>query len=125
MAYYPKTMEQHISQEEIRRIIISDMVKKRSSIVPVIGEDTIVRFFYVSLVLFSLSFIALKWSTIKEGSKAMPRYTLLRNIGSSAYEASLLAPQTYVQEAMNLCFNNWFNKIDCGLNSRISYYGKM
>ena len=35
-------MEQHISQDEIRRIIISDMVKKRNSIVPVIGEDTIV-----------------------------------------------------------------------------------
>jgi len=35
-------MDQHISQEEIRRIIISDMVKKRNSIVPVIGEDTIV-----------------------------------------------------------------------------------
>ena len=35
-------MEQYISQEEIRRIIISDMVKKRSSIVPIIGEDTIV-----------------------------------------------------------------------------------
>ena len=42
MAYYPKTMEQHIPQEEVRRIIISDMVKKRGSIVPVIGEDTIV-----------------------------------------------------------------------------------
>lgn len=27
-------MDQHISQEEIRRIIISDMVKKRNSIVP-------------------------------------------------------------------------------------------
>jgi hypothetical protein len=35
-------MDQHISQDEIRRIIISDMVKKRNSIVPVIGEDTIV-----------------------------------------------------------------------------------
>ena len=35
-------MNQHISQEEVRRIIISDMVKKRNSIVPVIGEDTIV-----------------------------------------------------------------------------------
>ena len=35
-------MEQHISQEEVRKIIISDMVKKRNSIVPVIGEDTIV-----------------------------------------------------------------------------------
>lgn len=32
----------HTSQEEVRRIIISDMVKKRNSIVPVIGEDTIV-----------------------------------------------------------------------------------
>lgn len=37
-----KTKEQHISQDEIRQIIISDMVKKRNSIVPVIGEDTIV-----------------------------------------------------------------------------------
>lgn len=35
-------MEQYISQEETRQIIISDMVKKRNSIVPVIGEDTIV-----------------------------------------------------------------------------------
>ena len=35
-------MNQNISQEETRRIIISDMVKKRNSIVPVIGEDTIV-----------------------------------------------------------------------------------
>ena len=35
-------MEQHISQEEIRRIIISDMVKKRGTIVPIIGDDTIV-----------------------------------------------------------------------------------
>lgn len=35
-------MEQHTPQEEIRRIIISDMVKKRNSIVPVIGEDAIV-----------------------------------------------------------------------------------
>ena len=35
-------MEQHIPQEEVRRIIISDMVKKRNSIVPVIGEDMIV-----------------------------------------------------------------------------------
>ena len=31
-----------MSKEEVRRIIISDMVKKRNSIVPVIGEDTIV-----------------------------------------------------------------------------------
>lgn len=35
-------MEHHISQEEIRRIIISDMVKKRGTIVPIIGDDTIV-----------------------------------------------------------------------------------
>lgn len=32
----------HTSQEEVRRIIISDMVKKRGFIVPIIGEDTIV-----------------------------------------------------------------------------------
>ena len=35
-------MDQYTPKEEIRRIIISDMVKKRNSIVPVIGEDTIV-----------------------------------------------------------------------------------
>jgi hypothetical protein len=35
-------MEQHISQEETRRIIISDMVKKRGTIVPIVGDDTIV-----------------------------------------------------------------------------------
>lgn len=34
-------MNQHIPQEEIRHII-SDMVKKRNSIVPIIGEDTII-----------------------------------------------------------------------------------
>ena len=35
-------MEQHISQEETRKIIISDLVKKRGTIVPIIGDDTIV-----------------------------------------------------------------------------------
>lgn len=35
-------MVQSISQEEIRRNIISDMVRKRNPIVPVISEDTIV-----------------------------------------------------------------------------------
>ena len=33
---------EHISQEETRRIIINDMVNKRNSIVPVIGDDTVV-----------------------------------------------------------------------------------
>lgn len=35
-------MNLNISQEETRRIIISDMVKKRNSIVPIIGDDVIV-----------------------------------------------------------------------------------
>ena len=35
-------MNLNISQEETRRIIISDMVKKRSTIVPIIGDDVIV-----------------------------------------------------------------------------------
>lgn len=35
-------MKHNISQEEIRRIIINDMVKKRNTIVPVIGDDVIV-----------------------------------------------------------------------------------
>ena len=45
-------MDQHISQDEIRRIIISDMVKKRNSIIPVIGEDTIVYYFGVPFFFF-------------------------------------------------------------------------
>lgn len=35
-------MNQYISQEETRRIIINDMVKKRNSIVPIIGDDVLV-----------------------------------------------------------------------------------
>ena len=35
-------MTQNISQGETRKIITNDMVKKRNSIVPIIGEDTIV-----------------------------------------------------------------------------------
>lgn len=35
-------MNQDLSKEEIRRTIISDMVKKRSSIVPIIGDDVLV-----------------------------------------------------------------------------------
>ena len=35
-------MEQHRSQEEIRQIIINDLVKKRNTIVPIIGDDVFV-----------------------------------------------------------------------------------
>lgn len=35
-------MNPYISQEEVRQIIISDMVNKRGTIVPIIGDDTIV-----------------------------------------------------------------------------------
>ena len=35
-------MDQYLPQEKTRRIIINDIVKKRNSIVLVIGEDTIV-----------------------------------------------------------------------------------
>lgn len=34
-------MDQHISLEEALRLIISEMVKKRNSIVPIIGDDVI------------------------------------------------------------------------------------
>ena len=34
-------MNQYNSQEETRRIIISDIVKKRGAIVPIIGDDVI------------------------------------------------------------------------------------
>ncbi len=37
-----ENMTQNISQGETRKIIINDMVKKRNSIVPIIGEDSIV-----------------------------------------------------------------------------------
>ena len=35
-------MNQYISQEEIRKSIINDIVKKRGSIVPIIGDDVLV-----------------------------------------------------------------------------------
>ena len=65
-----------MSKEEVRRTIISDMVKKKNSIVPVIGEDTIVYSLCVPLVLLELPYGALKWirNTYEEGSKAMCRY---------------------------------------------------
>ncbi len=54
-------MNKHISQDEIRRIIISDMVKKRNSIVPVVGEDSIAFPFCAHLILVWLSRDNLKW----------------------------------------------------------------
>ena len=70
-------MNKYTSQEEVRRNIIKDMVKKRNSIVPVIGEDTIVFPF----ALLWLSYRTLKWirSAFKEGLKVMQRDTLLMN----------------------------------------------
>lgn len=136
-------MEQHIPQEEVRRIIISDMVKKRNifvkpnadmlacmltrekrrmksnSIVPVIGEDTIASFsFGVLSFLLWLSDWTLKWirSAFEEGSKNMWRYAPLSNKGSSHHEVYLLAPRTYVQEAMNIGYKmNTCNAIGCRL----------
>ena len=55
-------MEQYIPQEEIRYIIVIGTMKKRNSIVPVIGKDTIVykdegrlirRFLFKSLSYWS------------------------------------------------------------------------
>ena len=77
---YGNYMEQYISQDEIRRIIITDMVKKRGSIVPVIRVDTNVSYsFGVPLVLLWLSDEPLTWicSAFEEGSKFMWRYALL------------------------------------------------
>lgn len=34
-------MKKYITQEEIRKNIISNMVKKKNSIVPIIGDDMI------------------------------------------------------------------------------------
>ena len=45
----------------------------------------------------------LNWiiSVFEEGPMTMRKYVHFTNIGSSAHEASLLAPRTYVHEAMN------------------------
>lgn len=98
-----KSMEHHISQEETRRIIISDMVKKRHSIVPIIGEDTC--FFGVPLVFLGLFYRVLKWicRTLHEGSKVTRRYMLIMNRSSLAHEAGFVVPRTYVREAVNVC----------------------
>ena len=121
------TKEQHISQDETRRIIISDMVKKRNSIVPessltsmmvpgYCGLSLLPQFpFGVPLVLLELSYRSLNWirSAFEEGSKVMWRYTPLTNICALANETGLVAPRarfcrfalqrTYVHETMNLC----------------------
>ncbi len=67
------------SQDEIRRIIISNMVKKRNSIVPVIGKDT--YSFDVPLVVPLFSCRTLKWTRYasEESSKVMHEYTLTNN----------------------------------------------
>ena len=74
---YEAYMEQHISQDEIRQIIISDMVKKRNSIVPVIGKKTI--YFGVSFVFLWLFYETLKGirSVFEKGLKALRSYLLL------------------------------------------------
>ena len=63
-------MELFTSQEEIRRIIIIDMVKKRNSIAP--------------LVLLWFFDGTLRWihSAFEEGLKSMRRYALFTNISS-------------------------------------------
>ena len=76
-------MEQHISQEKVRRII-NDMAKKRNSIVPVIGEDTIVYTYGMPFVLRWLSDRPFMWSRIAfvESSKVMRRYTQVTDMNS-------------------------------------------
>ena len=81
-------MKQTISREEVRRTIISDMVEKRNSIVPVIGVDTFVCPSSVPLILFWLSSGYESWklirSVFKEGSKAIRRYMLLTSVSFCA-----------------------------------------
>mgnify|MGYP002624064353 CR=1 FL=1 len=50
-------MKHYIPQEETRRIIISDMVKKRNTIVPIIGDDVIVYIGKNSVVIPFQEFI--------------------------------------------------------------------
>lgn len=97
-------MEQHISQEETRKIIISDMVKKKGTIVPIIGEDTVMNPFCFPLVLLGLSYGLVRWIrwAFKEVLKSMQRYMPLTGISVLAHEAVFVAPRTQVHETMNL-----------------------
>ena len=72
-------MDQHISQEEIRCIIISDMVKKTP---------------------------ALKWicSVFEVGLRFMWRYTLITNMNSLPHETDLVASQSFINEMINMVF---------------------
>lgn len=96
-------MKQDISQEEIRRIIISDMVKKRGSIVPVIGENTVMHSFCLPLLLLGLSYGLVRWirCAFKDVLKAMRRYMPLTGISVLAHEAGFVIPRTHVHETMN------------------------
>ena len=54
--------------------------------------------------------------------KSLRRYALFTNIGSSAHEASLLAPRTHVHEAMNIGgIMNYANLINLSLATTQGY----
>ena len=106
----------------------SDVVRHRSS-------------YNVPLLLPWLSFETLKWirsafldepsgrSTFgrlqgkkaerEEGSKVTRRYTLLTDIGALAHEAGLVAPRTYVHEAMNIGGVMMYRNVVCFLTINI------
>ena len=109
-------MNQYVSQEEVRRIIISDMVKKRNSIVPNSALTSMKErghcglpflpqsFFDVPLVLLWLSYGAFKLiqSAYKEGLMFMRGYMLLVTISLLPLEVCLVDPRTYIEMAMNV-----------------------
>lgn len=110
-------MNQYMPQEEVRHIIISDMVKKWNSFVPNSTLTSIKDGNHYELVLLSLylwdfplvllwlSDGALKWirsafldepsgqAEREEGSKVIRRYTPLTSISSLPHKASLVAPR--------------------------------
>ena len=99
-------MEQHIPQDEIRRIIISDMVKKRNSIVPdptltymkghgYYGLSFLSKLSYgIPFVSLWSSYVILKWihSAFDKGSKVIWRYLPLTNISSKSYKVCFIVP---------------------------------
>ena len=93
-------MNQYVSQEEVRRIIISDMVKKRNSIVP--------------LAILWLSYGTLKWfrGAFEEGLRFMRRHSLLTHRGALPYETGLVVSLAHFRKRMDIGLGSDMKVID-------------
>ena len=95
------------NKEDVRRYIISDMVKKRNSIIPVIVEDT--YFFGVPLSYGALKLIR---SAVEEGSKVIQGNTLLTQISSEIVFSNIKVNYHFgkINAIFNTMMNNPYNK---------------